>query len=206
MNPRLRLAIDKAKAANMPKDTIAKAVKKGTGDLQGQAYEEIVYEGYGSGGVAVIVSTLTDNRNRTSPELKKIFERHGGNLGESNCVSWMFSSKGVFIVDAEGIQEDRLMEIALEAGAEDVQEEGGSFTVSCDPAVFEDVKAGLAAKGIGTSSAEITMVPSTTVTLDAETAKKVLRMMDALDDQEDVQSVSANFDIPDEVLSEVGKG
>lgn len=206
MNSRLRLAVDKAKSANMPKDTIEKAIKKGTGDLQGEAYKEVIYEGYGAGGVAVMASALTDNRNRTGPELKKIFERHGGNLGESNCVSWMFSQKGVFIVDGEGVQEDQLMEIALEAGAEDVQGEGTSFTITCDPSVFEDVKNSLSDKGIQPSSAEVTMIPSTTVTLDADVAGKVLRLMDALDDQEDVQSISANFDIPDEVLAKVENG
>jgi len=154
----------------------------------------------------VMASALTDNRNRTGPELKKIFERNGGNLGESNCVSWMFSQKGVFIVDGEGVQEDQLMEIALEAGAEDVQGEGASFTVLCDPSVFEDVKNSLSDKGIQPSSAEVTMIPSTTVTLDADVAGKVLRLMDALDDQEDIQSVSANFDIPDEVLANVENG
>jgi len=205
MNPRLRLAIDKAKTANMPKDTIEKAIKKGTGDLQGAAYQEVVYEGYGSGGVAVMASALTDNRNRTAPELRKIFEKHGGNLGETNCVSWMFSSKGIFLIDADGVSEEQLMEIALEAGGEDVEAVGDSFTITCAPADFETLKKALAEKGIQVSSAEMAMIPSTTITLDAETARKVLRLMDDLDDHEDIQAVSANFDIPDDVVAQMEK-
>ncbi len=199
-NPRLRLAIDKAKSDNMPKDTIEKAIKKGTGELAGANYEEIVYEGYGVNGVAVMARALTDNRNRTAGEVKKIFERAGGNLGSSNCVAWMFSPKGVFTISGESVTEDRLMEIAIEAGADDSSSSEMVHEVTCAPEQYEAVKAALEAAGIEIMSSDVTNVAGDTVTLDLESAKKVLRLIEALEDQDDVESVSSNFDIPDDVM------
>lgn len=206
MNPRLRLAIDKAKGANMPKDTIEKAVKKGTGELGGISYEEITYEGYGPSGVAIMTQVLTDNRNRTAPEIKKLFERSGGNMGTTNSVAWMFSLKGLFVIADKEVTEDALMEIALEAGAEDIQHEGEFFTVTTDPNAYDAVKAALAEGEIPVQNGELSMIPSTTVTLDAENGKRVLRLMEALDDHDDVQNVYANFDISDDVMAEIAGG
>lgn len=204
MNARLRLAIDKAKAANMPKDTIENAIRKGTGELEGAAsFEEITYEGYGPGGVAVMCKTLTDNRNRTAAEIKKVFERSGGNLGSSNCVAWMFSQKGVISVDASQCDEDTLMEAALEAGADDVKGDGDQFEITCDPARLNAVLEQLAARQIPASSRDLAMVPATTVTLDAETGRKVLKLIEILDDHDDVQGVFSNFEIPEEVMAEL---
>jgi YebC/PmpR family DNA-binding regulatory protein len=203
-NLTLRYAIDEAKGANMPKDTIEKAIKKGTGDVEGASFEEIMYEGYGPGGVAFIVMCLTDNRNRTAPEMRYCFDRNGGSLGATNCVAWMFEQKGVFTVDAEGVDEDELMEAALEAGADDVQRDGEVFEITCAPAAFGDVREGLAGSEVETSSAQLAMVPSTTVEVSGDDAKKVLRLMESLEDHDDVQKVYANFDIPDEVLAEIG--
>jgi YebC/PmpR family DNA-binding regulatory protein len=206
MNPRLRLAIDKAKGANMPKDTIENAIKKGTGELAGAAsFEEILYEGYGPGGVAVMCKVLTDNRNRTAAEIKKIFERGGGNLGATNCVAWMFAQRGVISVDASVCDEDTLMEIALEAGADDVQPDADQFEITCDPSQFGAVLEALKQREIAVASSDLSMVPSTTITLDGETGRKVLRLIEALDDQDDAQSVVSNFEIPDEVMAELAE-
>ncbi|MBC8372106.1 MAG: YebC/PmpR family DNA-binding transcriptional regulator [Phycisphaerae bacterium] len=203
MNLSLRYAIDDAKAANMPKDNIAKAIKKGTGELGGQNYEQIVYEGYGPGGVAFIVDCLTDNRNRTAPELRKIFERGNGQLGSTNCVAWMFESKGTFLIASEATDEDALMEIVLDAGADDVITDDNGFEVSCEVAAFSPVKQALADNEIVTLSAEIAMVPSTTISVDdASLARKLLTLMDAFEDHDDVQKVFANFDIPEDILAE----
>jgi len=202
-NPRLRLAIDKAKTDNMPKDTIEKAIKKGTGELAGADYEEIVYEGYGVNGVAVMARALTDNRNRTAGEVKKIFERAGGNLGSTNCVAWMFSPKGVFTISGESVTEDRLMEIALEAGADDSSSSEMVHEVTCAPEQYETVKTALEAAGIEIMSSDVTNVASDTITLNLESAKKVLRLIEALEDQDDVESVSSNFDIPDDVVKQL---
>ncbi len=204
-NLALRYAIDEAKGANMPKDTIEKAIKKGTGDLEGASYEEILYEGYGPGGVAFIVMCLTDNRNRTAPELRYCFDRNGGSLGATNCVAWMFEQKGVFTVEAQGADEDALMEVALEGGADDVRRDGDVFEITCAPSAFGDVRDALLAAEIATSSAELAMVPNNTVEVGGDDAKKVLRLMEALEDHDDVQKVFANFDIPDEVLAEIGE-
>ena len=204
MNLTLRYAIDKAKEANMPNDTIDKAVKKGTGELGGAEYVPAVYEGYGPGGVAIIVDALTDNPNRTAPEMKKIFEKAGGNMGATNCVGWNFATKGVFAVNASDSDEDTLMEIALEAGGEDVKLEGDVFEVTCEVAAFDALKKALAAKEIAVQNAEITKIPGTTVTVDAETGAKILRMIDAFEDNDDVQQVYSNFDMPDEVLAQLG--
>jgi YebC/PmpR family DNA-binding regulatory protein len=203
-NPSLRLAVDKARAANMPRDTIERSIKKGTGELGSENIEEMTYEGYGPAGVAVLCKILTDNRNRTAPEVKKIFERAGGNLGQPNCVAWMFNQKGMFVIPGEGIAEDRLMELTLEAGADDVVLADGIFEVTCSPAAFQEVKAALQRAGIPCDRADLTMLPSTTVRIaQAEEARKVLKLMETLDDHDDIQSVAANFDIPDEIMSQI---
>jgi len=204
-NLSLRYAIDEAKAANMPKDTIEKAIKKGTGEGQDAAsYEEIRYEGYGPSGVAVIVDCLTDNVNRTAPEMRKIFEKAGGNLGKPGAVSFGFDSRGVFVIEASKTSEDQLMEIALEAGADDVTSSDGAYEVTCSPADFHDVKQAIEAAGIEPDSAEITMVPQTTVECDSKTAEQIMRLVDTLDDHDDVQKVYHNADIPEEVLAQLG--
>ncbi|MCP4376160.1 MAG: YebC/PmpR family DNA-binding transcriptional regulator [bacterium] len=203
MNLPLRYAIDDAKAANMPKDNIAKAIKKGTGELGGQNYEQVVYEGYGPVGVAFIVDCLTDNRNRTAPELRKIFERGNGQLGSTNCVAWMFEAKGTFLIDASATDEDTLMEIVLDAGADDVITDDTGFEVACEVAAFSAVKQALSDNKIETLSAQVAMVPSTTISVDdAATAKKLLTLMEAFEDHDDVQKVFANFDISEEVMNE----
>lgn len=203
-NPRLRLAISDAKAARMPKDNIERAIKKGTGDLEGENLEEVLYEGYGPGGVAVMCDILTDNRNRTAPELRKVFELNGGNLGSTNCVAYMFDRKGLFRVPADKVDEDTLMELALEAGAEDVTRDDDTFEIICDPEVYSDVATGLEEAEIEVDSQEITRISQHTVDVeDAATARKVLSLMEALDDHDDVQNVSSNFNIPDEAMAEL---
>lgn len=203
-NLSLRYAVDKAKQANMPKDTIENAIKKGAGGGDTNAYETAYYEGYGAGGVALLVEALTDNRNRTAPEVKKIFERGGGAVGASGCVKWMFASKGVFVVPLSAADEDKLAEIALEAGAEDYQLQGDVWEITTSSDNYESMRQALNQAKIEPQSAELTMVPSSRVTVDAENGAKVLRLIDALEDQDDVQSVYANFDIPEEVLAALG--
>ena len=200
-NSRLRLAIDKAKGANMPKDTIEKAIKKGTGELEGAAYEEIVYEGYGPNGVAVMVQALTDNRSRTAPEIRKLFERKNGNLGASNCVAWMFRQKGVIVVSREDAEEDQLIEIAIENGAEDVTTSERIYEVTCDPSSFEGVRDAIRQAEITIQSSDLTMIAENNVVLDLAGARKVLDLVEALEEHDDVQSVASNFDIPDDVLA-----
>jgi len=203
-NLALRYAIDKAKAANMPKDTIEKAVKKGTGELGGVSFEEVLYEGYGPSGVAVMVEALTDNRSRTGPEVKRIFEKHGGSLGATGCVNWMFSKKGLIAVSAARIEEEQLLEIALNAGADDMQNTGELFEITCEPGAFEELKKALEQKEITTEVAEISMVPQSTVAIsDEQTAKRIISLMEAFDDHDDVQNAYANFNIPDEIVSRV---
>ena len=203
-NLTLRYAIDKAKAANMPKNTIAKAIKKGTGELGAVSYEEVLYEGYAPGGIAIMMDGLTDNRNRTGPEIKKIFEKRGGSLGASGCVGWMFSKKGLITVRTDAIEENDLMEIALTAGADDMETVGEIYELTCDPAAYEELKKALGEREIPTEVAEISMVPQNTVPVnDVDTAKKVLGLMDEFEDHEDVQNVYANFDIPDEIVKQV---
>jgi len=203
-NLSLRYAIDKAKASNMPKDTIEKAIKKGTGEIEGVTYEEVQYEGYGPSGVAIMVEALTDNRNRTTPEIKRIFERHGGSLGATGCVSWMFSQKGLITVNTAETDEEQLLEIALNAGADDMQNTGDVYEITCDPAAYEKLKETLKEKEIPTQVAEISMVPQNTVPVSNPTAaKKIISLMEGFEDHEDVQNTYANFDIPDEILSEV---
>ncbi len=203
-NLSLRYAIDKAKAASMPKDTIAKAIKRGTGELEAVSFEEVLYEGYAPGGVAIMVEALTDNRNRTAPEIKKLFEKHGGSLGTSGCVNWMFSKKGLITVGTADTGEDELLEIALAAGADDMQNTGELFEITCDPAAYEQLKNTLKGKGIATQVAEISMVPQNTVPVeDAATARKIISLMDDFEDHDDVQNTYANFDIPDEVMARI---
>lgn len=202
-NLRLRYAINDAKAVSMPKDNIERAIKKGTGELDGGNLDEILYEGYGPGGVAVLCEILTDNRNRTAPEVRKIFEMAGGKLGATGCVSWMFDRKGLIIMGKSQIDEESLMELALEAGADDVQTYDDTYEVISEPDVFGAVCEALDAKGLATQSREITRIPKDTVDLDVDTARAVLKMMNALDDHDDVQSVSANFNIPDEAMAEL---
>lgn len=205
-NLTLRYAIDKAKAANMPKDTIEKAIKKGTGDLEGVNFEEVLYEGYGPKGVAMMVEALTDNRNRTGPELKRLFEKHGGSLGTSGCVSWMFEKKGLITVNANDTGEDQLLEIALGAGADDMQNVGNVFEITCEPNSYEELKRTLQEKEIAIEVAEISMVPQNTIEInDEHTAKKIISLMDAFEDHDDVQNTYANFDIPDEIISSVSQ-
>jgi YebC/PmpR family DNA-binding regulatory protein len=203
MNLKLRYAIDAAKAVSMPKDNITRAIKRGTGELDGGNLDEVLYEGYGAGGVAVLCEILTDNRNRTAGEIRKIFEVTDGKLGATGCVAWMFDRKGLFLVEADSIDEDALLEYALEAGADDVKRTDDKFEITCDPGVFAEVAAALAAKGIATEISEIARIPNSTIDLDAETARKVLKLMEKLDDHDDVQSVSSNFNIPQEALAEI---
>jgi YebC/PmpR family DNA-binding regulatory protein len=206
-NLRLRYAIDDAKAVSMPKDNIQRAIKRGTGELDGGSLDELTYEGYGSGGVAILCEVLTDNRNRTAGEIRKIFELSDGKLGGAGCVAWMFESKGLFLVSAAAADEDKLMELALEAGAEDVQRVGEKFEVTCDPVLYRDVAKALADAGIATEGSQITRIAKNTVDIsDPETAHKVLKLMERLDDHDDVQNVAANFNIPDEVLKAIGEG
>jgi YebC/PmpR family DNA-binding regulatory protein len=200
-NLSLRYAIDKAKAANMPADTIDKAIKKGTGELGAAEYAAAQYEGYGPGGVAFIVDALTDNPNRTAPEIKKIFERGGGNLGTANCVSWNFKTIGLFAVKTSDIEEDALMEAVLDAGADDVQQDDDFFEVTCDAAHFEAVRRALEMKSVATQRAEITMRPQSTISVDADVGGRVLKLIDAFEDHDDVQNVYTNFDMPDDVMA-----
>jgi YebC/PmpR family DNA-binding regulatory protein len=205
MNPRLRLAIDDAKAVSMPKENIQRAVKRGTGEIEGAAPEETLYEGYGPGGVAVLCDVLTDNRNRTTAEIRKVFELSGGKLGSSGCVAWMFEKKGLFLIPADKVDEDRLMEIALEAGADDVRRSGDKFEVLCATEAFQAVSPALAKAGIQPEVSEITRIPKNTVDVsDPDTARKILKLLNRLDDQEDMQSVSSNFNIADEIMAQVG--
>ncbi len=204
-NLRLRYAIDDARAVSMPKDNIQRAIKKGTGELDGGNFEEIVYEGYGAGGVAVLCEVLTDNRNRTAPQIRKCFELSDGKLGGAGCVAWMFNTKGLFLVPAEKVDEDKLMELALEAGADDVKLDAGSYEITCDPGAYQDVSRALKHAEFELEVSQITRVPQNTVDLDAPTARKVLKLIERLDDHEDVQNVSANFNIPDQVMAEIGE-
>jgi YebC/PmpR family DNA-binding regulatory protein len=200
-NPRLRLAIDKAKSANMPQDNIQRAIQKGTGELPGVSYEEYLYEGYGPGGVAVLVEAMTDNKNRTTPEIRKIFAKYGGNLGESGCVAWMFEKKGLIQVEAAKTDEDRLFGVALEAGAEDVRRSDNVFEIVTAPKDLDRVKALLAKERINITSGEVTMVPQSTVRLEGKQAQQVLNLVEELEDHDDVQNVHANFDIPEEIMA-----
>ena len=203
-NPRLRTAILAAKDENMPKDNIERAIKKGGGTgADAVNYEEITYEGYGPGGVAVLVEVMTDNKNRTVAEIRHIFSKHGGNLGENGCVSWMFDKKGSILIDKKAIDEEELMELALEAGADDVREEEHEYEIITSPAVFEEVHRAVEAKGLKPLAAQIGMVPQNTIALGEDKAPQMLKMMEKLEDNDDVQNVYANFDISDEMMEKL---
>ena len=203
-NLTLRYAIDKAKSVNMPRDTIEKAVKKATGEGGGAGFAEVIYEGYGPSGVAIIVEALTDNHNRTTPEIKRIFERHGSSLGTSGCVNWMFSKKGFITVNTANANEDELFEIALSAGADDMQNTGSVFEITCALSAYEKLIKALKDKGIATEVAEISMVPQSTITVsDEKTAMRVISLMEALEDHDDVQNAYANFDIPNDIMERI---
>jgi YebC/PmpR family DNA-binding regulatory protein len=202
-NPRLRTAVMAARDANMPAANIDKAVKRGTGELPGVTYDECTFEGYAPGGVAILVESLTDNRNRTTAEVRHLFSKHGGHLGEPGSVAYMFEAKGVIVIDGSQTGEDRVLELALENGAEDVRSEGGQFEVVCQPDTFEGVREAFTAAGIAPQLAEMTRYPTTTVPLDRDKAETVLRLVAALEDNDDVQNVSANFDISDDILREI---
>lgn len=204
-NLKLRYAIDKARQNSMPKDNIERAVKKGCGELEGEQYVELVYEGYGPGGTAVLCDVLTENRNRTAGELRKLFDVHGGNMGATGCVAWMFERKGLFVVPAQHVEEEQLIDIALQAGADDVKHAGETFEVTCDPASFDQVAAALTEARIPTDVSEIKRLASNTVELDLDNARRTLKMIDALDENADVQSVTSNYSIADDLLAEVLK-
>ncbi|VEN73302.1 putative transcriptional regulatory protein [Candidatus Desulfarcum epimagneticum] len=198
-NPRLRTAIAAAKNENMPKDNIARAVKKGTGELEGVSYEEVSYEGYGPGGAAVLVESLTDNKNRAVADIRHIFSKAGGNLGENGCVAWMFDQKGYIAVEKSAADEDLVMETAIEAGADDVRDDDALIEIITDPGDFEAVHASIKEESIEYIAAEVTMLPQTAVDLSGKEAEQMVRLMEALEDCEDVQKVYTNADIPDEI-------
>ncbi|WP_457678489.1 YebC/PmpR family DNA-binding transcriptional regulator [Thermovibrio sp.] len=200
-NPRLRAAIEKARKFNMPKENIERAIKRGTGELKGETYEEITYEGYGPGGVAIIVKCLTDNRNRTASEVRHVFSKHGGNLGTSGCVSYLFERKGVITVPADKFDEETVMMAAIDAGAEDVQNEDGKFVIYTQPSELEAVRKALMDAGIEVEEAKLDLIPTTTTRVEGETAQKVLKLLMALEELDDVQEVYSNFDMPEEVMN-----
>lgn len=202
-NPRLRTAIAAAKAENMPKDNISRAIKKGTGELEGVNYEESVYEGYGPGGAAVMVDSLTDNKNRAVAEIRHIFSKYGGNLGENGCVAWMFDKKGFISVEKKAIDEDSIMETAIDAGAEDVRDEEANYEIITEPEDFEAVKEALDKASISYIEAEITMLPQTTTNLLGKDAERMMKLMDFLEDCDDVQKVFTNADIPEELMNSI---
>jgi YebC/PmpR family DNA-binding regulatory protein len=199
-NPRLRTAVNAAKANSMPNENIERAVKKGTGELDGQSYDEISYEGYGPGGAAILVRVMTDNRNRTVSEIRRLFTRHGGSMGESGCVAWMFQNRGTISVDKSAADEDRLIELSLEAGADDVVDDDSGYQISTTPDAFESVKNALESVGIAISSAEVGMVPQNTLSLSGDQAEETLKLLEELEEHDDVQEVASNFDISQEEL------
>jgi len=205
-NPRLRTAVAAAKAENMPKDNIERAIKKGTGELEGVNYEEVTYEGYGPGGVAILVETISDNRQRTVADIRHLFSRMGGSLGEPGSVAWLFEKKGLLLVEKNKVDEEELMTIALEANADDIQEQESEWEIYTAPEDFEDVKSALESNGIPVLSGEVTMLPGNTVGIeDEKQAGQLLKLMEALEENSDVQDVYANFDIPDEILGKVSQ-
>ncbi|HJT79090.1 MAG TPA: YebC/PmpR family DNA-binding transcriptional regulator [Gemmataceae bacterium] len=203
MNLKLRYAIDKARQVSMPKDNIERAVKRGTGEVEGMVFEEITYEGYGPGGVAVLVDVVTDNRNRTSGEVRKIFERNGGKMGSAGCVAYLFERKGVISVNAADTDEDTLMGIALDAGADDLKRAGTTFDITCDPTAFGAVQAAVEKAGLKPVVAEISQIPKAPTEVDTETAKKVMRLMEGLDDHDDVQNVYSSMNLTEEMAAEM---
>jgi YebC/PmpR family DNA-binding regulatory protein len=200
---RLKAAVESAKEVNMPQDNIKRAIQKGTGELPGESYEEVTYEGYAPGGVAVLIQVLTDNRNRTAPEIRHTFEKAGGNMGSSGAVAWMFDRKGVILVDAEKIGEDDLMAKALDAGATDMRRTEKVFEITTAPAEMDGVRDALAKAGVPILEAQVTYVPQSTVRVETPTAASVMRLIEALEELDDVQHVYANYDIPDEVLEAI---
>lgn len=205
-NPRLRLTIEKAKEVNMPQDNIKRAIMKGTGELPGVSYEEVSYEGYGPAGVALLIEVLTDNRNRTVGEIRHILSKHGGSMGETGCVSWIFDKRGYILVDKKAVDEDTLMSIVLDAGATDMKNDPGesSYEIITEPESLDGVKSALTSAKIPVTLSEVTMLPKSYVDLDSKAADQMTRLMDALEDHDDVQNVFANFNIPDEVAKGVG--
>ena len=203
-NPRLRTAIAAAKAENMPKDNIERAIKKGTGELEGTHYEESVCEGYGPNGVAILVEIMTDNKNRTMAEVRHAFTKYNGNIGTTGCVAWMFDKKGLIACDKGTVDEEKLMDVALEAGAEDISDEGSTLEVITDPKDLESVKEALDKNGLSYIFAKITMIPQNTVKLNEKEAEQTLKLVELLEDSDDVQNVHSNFDIPDDVMERIG--
>jgi YebC/PmpR family DNA-binding regulatory protein len=203
-NMRLKAAIEEAKGVNMPADTLKRAIQKGTGELPGETYEEVTYEGYGPGGVALLIKTLTDNKKRTAPEIRHGFTQFGGNMAEVGSVAWMFDRKGLILVEASRVDEDELLAIALEGGATDMRRVDAIFEVSTEPAQLEAVRRTLEERGVPIQSAEVTYVPQSTIRLEGKEAQQVLRLVEGMEELEDVQKVYANFDIPDEVLETLG--
>ena len=204
-NPRLRTAIQRANDANMPKDNIDKAIKKGTGELPGVTYESCMFEGYGPGGVAIMVDTLTDNKNRSTAEIRNIFAKRNGNMAGAGSVAWIFTPKGYILIDKEQIGEEELFSVAVDAGAEDIKTSDKNYEVYCDPKDLENVKSAIQEKGVKWESADLTMLPNSTIKLSGPDAKQVLALMEALEDHDDVQKVYSNFDIPDEILEEIAQ-
>lgn len=206
-NPRLRAVMDKAKEANMPSDNIKRAIMKGTGELPGAAYEEWIYEGYGPGGVAILIEVLTDNKNRTVSEIRHLMSKNGGNMGEAGCVAWMFDKKGYILVDKTKVDEDTLMLVALDAGAEDIKNDPkeDNYEIITAPEEMTKIKAAVEAAKIPVSLAEITMIPKSYVPLDEKAAEQMMKLVDVLEDHDDVQNVYANFDMPDEMIAKVGR-
>ena len=202
-NMRLKAAMESAKEANMPQENIKRAIQKGTGELPGESYEEITYEGYAPGGVALLMQVLTDNRNRTAPEIRHVFEKHGGNMGASGSVAWMFERKGVILVDAGKVDEDDVLGVALEAGATDMRRTEKAFEITTAPAEMDAVRSALAAKRVPIIESEVTFVPQSTVRVEGKDAPQVLRLVEALEELDDVQAVYANYDIPDEVIEAI---
>ena len=202
-NARLRSALLSAKAANMPKDNIEQAIKKGTGELEGYNLEEVTYEGYGPGGVAILVNCMTDNKNRAVADIRHLFSKYNGNLGETGCVNWMFDKKGFASIDKDAADEETLYDLALEVGAEDISDQGDAYEILIAPEDLENLRAALEAKGIRYGTLEVQMVPQTNVTLTGKQAQQALKLMDALEDLDDVQSISSNFDISDEEMAQL---
>ena len=203
INMRLKAALEAAKAASMPADNIKRAIQKGTGELPGETYEEVTYEGYGPGGVALMVRVLTDNKNRTAPEIRHVFEKNGGNLGQVGCVAWMFERKGVIQVDAERIGEDELLGPVLDAGASDMRRVEKVYEITTTPDEMESVRRALEERKVPVLEAEVSMVPLSTVRAEGKDAHAVLRLVEALEEQDDVQAVYANYDIPDEIIDAI---
>jgi len=203
VNARLRTAVLTSRAENVPQANIDRAIARGTGELEGIMYEELTYEGYGPGGVAVLIEAVTDNKNRTTPEIRHAFSKNGGNIGDTGCVAWMFDQKGLILVTKEGQDEDEIMMIALDAGAEDIQDDGDTFDVFTSPSEFESVRSQLIENGIEPLRAEICRIPQSTVAIEGQEAEQLLRLLEVLEEHDDVQNVYANFDMDDKVLDEM---